>query len=506
MAKRQRSKKEITTCAQIDGADVEACNMYDIQEALEELAPLDGSYVLVRINFPAHGFVTVGACREDRGNAQQAVYIAQVKFSDRESEKIYRRRFTSLDDLIKLYRGLFNGEPPSVQDFEQADDDILEQMSKLGGLDEIVRLDVSMLQMYRTFSPGGQPKNGSGTQSGSGGNRDEQIKIEQEAYRKMNLAPLERVLSNVDVGRLRKISVVKLIEIAGYFYGRGDYEAALTRYMRTAVLLDGTIEAADIFHQIGGCYFHLGNNRMKNLSVKKAIEIIRANSAAMDKDDALMRSAFEYKSLGLNWSYIACLDEISDRKNIEWLGMRYAEAYSCLKEHDAAIKWLTKVVKRSKLNTDAYWLLGWNYACLGQICKAIKCLESVRKLDGYDQRVLLELGALYIRQNRFNEAIECYQSCVRHFDKINSKDRWIFHMILGYVYITRQKKRRALKVMQQAYDEKFHEPGMLRNMAYCLRRLGRTDDANAIIQEADVIKKHLQKILESAKKPCDDAP
>lgn len=469
----------------IDGDEVQICTVRDIQDAVEDLAPLLGSYFAAEAEEPASGCLRIKSfCVEDAGNERR--FVAQAEAKSEGDLRCYSRVFTQEQELVQLYTDFFAGNPIAFSQFQDVTQDSkTNSASAMEGAppcDESRQFKVYLpIAQDSYFSVPDQPQE---KRSTSAKEKERLLKEEREAYARIDLTPLEQMVGNVVIGHVREDGIEKLQSVAEYYYAQGDYEAARDRFLRVAALLDDDFEASDIYHQLGGCFFYLNNEDMKTLCIKKAIEIVRLHENELDRDDYLLRCAFELNMMGFYRIMLVCLDQLSNRDNMEWFALRYGEAYSNLGEHRQAVRWLTKGLNKQGTSLEVYWLLGWNFARLGQTQKALVYLEQMRRLKTDDPRVYLELGSIYLSQKQYRKAFDCYEACLNYVDASDIQGRGFANMMFGYSCLMCRKKRRALAAMQEAYEAGQRTPSMLRNMAVCLRLLARAEEASAFEDEA----------------------
>jgi tetratricopeptide (TPR) repeat protein len=126
---------------------------------------------------------------------------------------------------------------------------------------------------------------------------------------------------------------------------------------------------------------------------------------------------------------------------------RLAAAALCLGTHNlqAAIEQLNSVYMRQPNNTLALYVLGQCYERLGHEAEAIEFYQDCLKFKDYLQLPAQRLAAIYLKNNRIDEAIGQYESLKEHYpDDVSSL------VSLGYLYMNVRKYDAAIETFNTA--------------------------------------------------------
>lgn len=112
-----------------------------------------------------------------------------------------------------------------------------------------------------------------------------------------------------------------------------------------------------------------------------------------------------------------------------------ASTYSQMGEYKAAEKEYLKVLKKEKYNREAIYLLAINYETQGNASKAVSLLSNKKFKD--DELFVFEIGRLYIKQKKYNKAIEFLNKTL--------KQRQVASDTLYYLGVAYEKKGQKKK-------------------------------------------------------------
>jgi tetratricopeptide (TPR) repeat protein len=126
---------------------------------------------------------------------------------------------------------------------------------------------------------------------------------------------------------------------------------------------------------------------------------------------------------------------------------RLAGASLCLGSHNpqAAIEQLNSVYMRQPNNTMALYVLGQCYERLGHEAEAIEFYQDCLKFKDYLQLPAQRLAAIYLKNNRLDDAIAQYESLKELYpDDVASL------VSLGYLYLNVRKYDKAIETFNTA--------------------------------------------------------
>ncbi len=126
---------------------------------------------------------------------------------------------------------------------------------------------------------------------------------------------------------------------------------------------------------------------------------------------------------------------------------RLAAAALCLGSHNvqAAIEQLNSVYMRQPNNTLALYVLGQCYERLGQEAQATEFYQDCLKFKNYLQLPAQRLAAIYLKNNRVEEAVAEYESLKELYpDDVSCL------VSLGYLYMNAQKYDKAIETFNTA--------------------------------------------------------
>jgi serine/threonine protein kinase/tetratricopeptide (TPR) repeat protein len=109
---------------------------------------------------------------------------------------------------------------------------------------------------------------------------------------------------------------------------------------------------------------------------------------------------------------------------------------------------------------------------------AITYYKEAIQLDSSDQWVHHDLAVTYQNYNKYNEAITEYEKAI----KINPNNQWHYIGLAG-VYIVLAQYDQAMYVYQRALDFMGEKSYLCLHYAFVLSRVGRLDDARAIVEK-----------------------
>jgi tetratricopeptide (TPR) repeat protein len=166
----------------------------------------------------------------------------------------------------------------------------------------------------------------------------------------------------------------------------------------------------------------------------------------------------------------------------------YLLAYVLFRRNEAAesLAMYTAATKLQPPQADDFKVVGLDYVLLNDYPDAVKWLERAVREDPSSAESLYYLGRAYYVENSFDRAIEAFQRALTIDPRlIKAEDN------LGLAYEGKNQLQAAetayRKAIDLSNDASKRDPGPFLNLADLLRRMGREDEALALLDAAEHI-------------------
>lgn len=239
------------------------------------------------------------------------------------------------------------------------------------------------------------------------------------------------------------------VEVAGYYFTRGNYKKSLEWYDKVDEGSLGTTDRDRYNFQKGYSYFSVGDKKQADKYLEKVKDSKQYGSQAKYYLGFMAYEGDDYKKASQLFEQVEDKEKYSEK-------MSYFQADMAFKEGNfqKAIDLGVPQLPRSDANekSELSKIIGESYFNLGQYDKAIPYLQAYRGQKGrWNNTDFYQLGYAYYKQGDYEKAIAEFNKIIDGNDGVAQNA--YYH--LGESYLKTGKKQQALNAFKNASEMEF---------------------------------------------------